>query len=205
MTGDTDVFSVKEWPQAGGKYKVAQKSPTLIAYPNWKFAIPWGYQVEGQSNICAWMKYHLDENRPLTKYDDRGLAEAISTGLFKARDGKQPDDVAVDYLKRVFETAVQHFSKELGGGDIKAGGRLLSVTPAQWWLARPAMWDQQAQLRLQTIVEKAAASAAFCRREDELGFVSDAYAAAYALLSAAAAQDELTVRNWALANLLLRT
>ncbi|KAK1763089.1 actin-like ATPase domain-containing protein [Phialemonium atrogriseum] len=184
---DDEVMAVDKWPTANGALKTAQKNPTLIAYLPGIDSMPWGYQIGAQSNICAWMKYHLDKNYPSTKYDDPGLTEAISTGLFSVERTKTPDEVTIDYLKEVFKFAVRHLTESVGA----LGSALLDVTTIQWWLAKPAIWGNQAQLRLQKIVRTAADHAEFFRPEDEFNFVTEADAAAFTLLRQAAADDDL--------------
>jgi len=198
FTETDEVFHVEEWPDARGSPLTTRspKTPTLIAYPpmtggtrHEKSAQPaWGYEIDSQKSICAWMKYHLDQNSSLTEYDEPNLATAIRDGLFSVAEAKTAEKVSEDYLKEVIACALRHL-KRYSGDD------LLNLTTVQWWLARPAIWGPQAMSRLQGVVEKAAAKAGFCRPRgrDKHHFLTEAEAAAYALLEQAVAYGEIEV------------
>lgn len=194
MTGDVSVLHVDAWPAGHDRVVRAQKNPTLIAYLPKIRPIPWGYQIEAQNNICAWMKYHLDKNSPPTKHDDPRLLEAIRSGLFCIEGQKSPEDVATDYLKEVFKFSIDYLKKLFTKEDYHLNGEeLLRVTPIEWWLVRPAIWSNQAVLRLQNIVQDAVRKADFYRPQDKFKFVTEADAASFTVLYEAAAQDELAV------------
>ncbi|PVH96163.1 actin-like ATPase domain-containing protein [Periconia macrospinosa] len=175
MTGVEKTLSIENWPAYDGSMVNARKTPTHIAYPPGEPHL-WGYQVGTNPDLCAWMKYHLDRDSPQTPYDDPGLKQAMEDGLLSLQGTKDPEQVSTDYLREVLKFTVTELKNKLGPN-------LLKVTSIKWWLAKPAIWGGQAELRLQKIVEDAASGAGFggSRAQDEFNFVSEPEAAAFSL------------------------
>jgi hypothetical protein len=153
----------------------AHKTPTHIAYEAGETSHLWGYQVESHSNLCAWMKYHLDQDSPVTRYDDPRLVEAMKNGLLSIPSTKSPEDVTTDYLSEVFKFTMKRLETAYGKG-------ILNVTTIKWWLAKPAIWGGKAEIRLEQIVEKAAKNFGGAREKDEFNFIMEPEAAACSLL-----------------------
>ncbi|KAM7196357.1 actin-like ATPase domain containing protein [Rhypophila sp. PSN 637] len=192
MEGDSHVSHVDEWPLPNDKTIKAQKNPTLIAYTSTGAGsgTPWGYKIDNEEDIRAWMKYHLDKLSVSTTYDDPNLTQAIQDGIFCSREAtRSPDEIATDYMKEVLKFSVGFLKKKFREVQIPDG--FLDVISVEWWLVRPAIWSSQAVLRLQQIVKKAAKEASFYRPRDTFNFVTEADAASFCLLFEAAAHDEL--------------
>jgi hypothetical protein len=191
MTGVEAPLNIEEWPAFGGSMVNARKTPTHIAYPPGETSYLWGYQVESHENLCAWMKYHLDQDSPVTQYDDPELAEAMKNGFLSIQGSKSPEQVTTDYLREVFKFTVTQLETKLSPG-------ILKVTSIKWWLAKPAIWGGQAEIRLERIVENAAkeANLSGARERDEFNFVTEPEAAAFSLLdNAREFEDKFKVRD----------
>jgi hypothetical protein len=180
MTGVEVPLNIDEWPAFDGLKVNARKTPTHIAYLPGEMSYLWGYQVESHEKLCAWMKYHLDQDSPVTQYDDPELTKAMKSGLFSIQGSKSPEQVTTDYLKEVFKFTVTKLETEFGAG-------ILKVTSIKWWLAKPAIWSYQAEKKLEQIVANAAKEANLggARERDEFNFITEPEAAAFSLLGEA--------------------
>jgi hypothetical protein len=132
------------------------------------------------------MKYHLDGNSLPTEDDDPRLSKAIHDGLFSVRETRSAEKVARDYLKEVISFTLGHLKDRIGDA-------LLSLTAVEWWLARPAVWSPEPMSRLQKVVTRAAKKAEFYRPNDKFHFITEADAAAFALVKEAAAYEDINV------------
>jgi hypothetical protein len=189
MTGSERTLNIDKWPKYNGSLEVAHKTPTHISYFSEESSYLWGYQVKPNTDLCAWMKYHIDSESPETKYDDPELKQAMKDGILSIKESKTPDQITTDYLRGVFNFTMDQLKIKFGN--------LLNVTSINWWLAKPAIWGGQSEIRLQSIVEKAANDVDFggARGRDEFNFVSEPEAAAFSLLGDAKESDyDLRVR-----------
>jgi hypothetical protein len=191
MTEGEEIFPVMEWSTFDGPVMTARKTPTQIAYIAGQDSKAWGYNFKPDMRPCAWMKYHLDKNSHTSQYDDPKLLTHMEEGLFSIPKYKVAEDITVDYLKEVLKYTAAYLADSFSEA-------ILSVTSIKFWLTKPAIWGDEAKVKLLRAVEAAAQNANFwgIRKEDEYGLLSEPEAAAFATL-ADQEEDDIEVHKTA--------
>jgi hypothetical protein len=120
----------------------------------------------------SWTKLLLDQNSPLTRYDDAALEGASRSGILKLPEGKSAVEVVSDYLSDVYQHILTAIAKQITD-------ETLAITPLEFWFTVPAIWSDQAQSAMRT----AARTAGFGGRPgDNIFLISEPEAAAVAAL-----------------------
>ena len=170
-----NIILINSWPGPTRDTETVLKTPSRIAYPVDNPRISkqrWGYQVEPGIIAYSWTKLLLDENTPLTKYDDATLDDSSGAGILKLPKSKTAVDVVSNYLSEVYNYILKTIAKQITE-------EALSVTPLEFWFTVPAIWSDQAQSATRT----AAWRAGFGNRAgDHIFMISEPEAAAIAAL-----------------------
>lgn len=171
----SNIVLISSWPGPTRDADTVSKTPSRIAYSVDNPRVGkrrWGYQVESGMTAYSWTKLLLDENAPLTKYDDTALEDASGTGILRLPDGKTAVEVVSDYLSEVYEHIMKTIAKQISE-------EALSITPLEFWFTVPAIWSDQAQSATRTAAQRAG----FGRRPaDNIFMISEPEAAAIAAL-----------------------
>ncbi|OAX80402.1 hypothetical protein ACJ72_05262 [Emergomyces africanus] len=173
--GLDDITVIDIWPGTSRDTTAVVKAPSRIAYPDDNQRVStkrWGYQVLPGMTAFSWTKLLLDQNAPLSKYDDPGLEKASEIGILRLPEGKRATDVVSDYLSEVYHHILQRIGKQITEDTLRA-------TPLEFWFTVPAIWSDQAQ----NATVNAARQAGFgTRPNDEIFLISEPEAAAIASL-----------------------
>lgn len=133
-----DVEVIKSWPGARNsecdvsKFNsqklilsgTTPKVPTTISYDNGKFL--WGYQTPMFGDIVRGVKLLLD---PTQEID---YTPAVQSKEILAKYGKQPLDVARDYLQLLVNSAKQTLRRRFGNALDSMEIRYILTVPAVW-------------------------------------------------------------------------
>ena len=170
-----DIILINSWPGPTRDTATVLKTPSRIAYSDDNPRIGkqrWGYQVEPGMIAYSWTKLLLDENTPLTKYDDAALDSSSGAGILKLPEGKTAVDVVSDYLSEVYNHILKTIAKQITE-------EALSITPLEFWFTVPAIWSDQAQSATRTAAQRAGFGS---RSRDLIFMISEPEAAAIAAL-----------------------
>ncbi|RHZ47431.1 Hsp70 family protein [Aspergillus thermomutatus] len=171
----SDIVIISSWPGPARDMDTVVKAPSRIAYTADNPSIRtrrWGYQVQPGMTAYSWTKLLLDQNIPLTKYDDATLEDASNSGILKLPEGKTATEVVADYLSEVYQHILKTIAKQITE-------ETLSITPLEFWFTVPAIWSDQAQ----AATRRAAQTAGFGSRPcDNVFMISEPEAAAIAAL-----------------------
>lgn len=174
--GDLDnIILISSWPGPTRDTETVLKTPSRIAYKADNPRVSkqrWGYQVEPGMIAYSWTKLLLDENTPLTKYDDATLDDSSGAGILKLPKGKTAVDVVSNYLSEVYKHILRTIAKQITD-------EALSVTPLEFWFTVPAIWSDQAQSATRTAAQRAGFGS---RIGDHIFMISEPEAAAIAAL-----------------------
>ncbi|EER40936.1 conserved hypothetical protein [Histoplasma capsulatum H143] len=169
--GLDDITVIDIWPGTSRDTTAVVKAPSRIAYPDDNQRVStkrWGYQVLPGMTTFSWTKLLLDQNAPLSKYDDPGLEKASDIGILKLPEGKSATDVVSDYLSEVYHHILQRIGKQITEDTLR-------TTPLEFWFTVPAIWSDQAK----NATVNAARQAGFgTRPNDEIFLISEPEAAA---------------------------
>ncbi|KAL4789394.1 actin-like ATPase domain-containing protein [Aspergillus venezuelensis] len=175
----SDVVLINTWPGPSRDSETVLKSPSRIAYAADNPRVTknrWGYQVEPGMSACSWTKLLLDQNTPLTQYDDSSLETAAQSGILRVPEGKSAVDVAADYLSNVYDHIIKTLEKNITE-------EALQVTPLEFWFTVPAIWSDQAQNSTKAAAERAGfAGGKLGRTNDKVFLVTEPEAAAITAL-----------------------
>ncbi|GFG22579.1 heat shock 70 kDa protein 12A [Aspergillus udagawae] len=170
-----DIVIISSWPGPARDVDTVVKAPSRIAYTADNPSVQtrrWGYQVQPGMTAYSWTKLLLDQDIPLTKYDDSTLEDASSSGILKLPEGKTAVEVVADYLSEVYQHILRTIAKQITE-------ETLSITPLEFWFTVPAIWSDQAQ----SATRRAAQIAGFGSRScDNIFMISEPEAAAIAAL-----------------------
>jgi hypothetical protein len=169
-----DVTVIDRWP---GNSEIVQKVPTRIAYAelNNFNTDKWGCDVEPGMSSCQWFKLLLDDETPLSDFDDPLLRRVLGEGsnsLMAVPEGKTATDVAADYLALLREYIFEVLAKRMGATN-------LDQTPIVWTLTMPATWSLLASQRTREAAVRAGFEA--CGR-DRIDTIDEPEAAGIAAL-----------------------
>ncbi|KAL4806050.1 actin-like ATPase domain-containing protein [Aspergillus unguis] len=174
----SDIVLISTWPGPSRETETVLKAPSRIAYAveNARVAKDrWGYQVEPGMVAYSWTKLLLDQNVPLTQYDDSALETASQAGILRLPEGKSAVDVVADYLSEVYDHIIKTLEKNITE-------EALRVTPLEFWFTVPAIWSDQAQNATKTAAQLAGFGGKVGRREDRVFLISEPEAAAITAL-----------------------
>jgi hypothetical protein len=174
--GLEDITVIEIWPGSSRDSTTVVKAPSRIAYPddNDRQRIKskqWGYQVQPGMTAFSWTKLLLDQNAPLTKYDDPGLEKASEMGILRLPEGKTATDVVSDYLSGVYEHILLRIAKQITEDTLR-------TTPLEFWFTVPAIWSDQAQNATINAARRAGFGSSISRPNDEIFLISEPEAAA---------------------------
>ncbi|BCR91386.1 Hsp70 family protein [Aspergillus chevalieri] len=170
-----NIILINSWPGPTRDAETVLKTPSRIAYQEDNPRVSkqrWGYQVEPGMIAYSWSKLLLDENTPLTKYDDAALDGSSGAGILKLPKGKNAVDVVSNYLSEVYQYILKTIAKQITE-------EALSVTPLEFWFTVPAIWSDQAQSATRTAARRAGFGS---RVGDYIFMISEPEAAAIAAL-----------------------
>ncbi len=173
-----DVEVVTDW--GSGQNDVLEKAPTRIAYqlenPSLSSDV-WGYEASSGLTICQWFKLLLDSGTEISDLDDPLLQRCTGSGLLHIPDGMTAQEVATDFLRKLYERALESLKEEIAA-------TALEKTPMRFVITLPATWSHAAR----QATRKAAQDAGFGSREnDDIVLIDEPEAAAvYAIKSTAA-------------------
>jgi molecular chaperone DnaK (HSP70) len=122
----------------------------------------------------GWMKLLLDARAKRSPYDDPGLEEDITRGEIRLPEyshGKTAEEVTADYLREVHDYAMEKLEKNFGD--------VLRSTTIKFWLTRPAIWSDEAQIKTLAAAKKAGFGG---REGDEIFLITEPEAAAIATM-----------------------
>jgi hypothetical protein len=170
-----DIAIISSWPGPARDMDTVVKAPSRIAYIADNPSVQtrrWGYQVQPGMTAYSWTKLLLDQDIPLTKYDDVTLEDASNSGILKLPEGKTAVEVVADYLSEVYQHILRTIAKQITE-------ETLSITPLEFWFTVPAIWSDQAQ----SATRRAAQIAGFGSRScDNIFMISEPEAAAITAL-----------------------
>jgi hypothetical protein len=175
----SDIVLIKSWPGTRRDVDHALKAPSHIAYPedNQKLGKRrWGFQVEAGHKCYSWTKLLLDQNIPLTKYDDPMLEKASKLGIMQLPEGKDAVDVVADFLMGVYE----HIMHTLEKGLTK---EILDISAIEFWFTMPAIWSDKAQASTREAAQRAGFGQSSSRPGDKIFMITEPEAAAIAALT----------------------
>ncbi|RHZ44338.1 uncharacterized protein CDV56_100181 [Aspergillus thermomutatus] len=155
-----DVKVINSWP--GARNRTTPKVPTTISYENGKFL--WGYQTPMFGEVVRGVKLLLD---PTQEIDYR---PAVQSKDILAKYGKQPLDVARDYLQLLVNSAKETLRRGFGNA--------LDSMEIRYVLTVPAVWTDKAKNMTLTAATDAGISAL------DVTLVSEPEAAALSCLNA---------------------
>jgi molecular chaperone DnaK (HSP70) len=174
----SDIIIIKTWPGPARDTETVFKTPSRIAYPadNRRIGTQrWGFQVEPGMTAYTWTKLLLDQDTPLTKYDDAALEDASGMGILRLPEGKGAVEVVSDFLSEVYKHILKTIAKQITEETLR-------ITPLEFWFTVPAIWSDRAQ----DATRKAARLAGFGntpgRSDDKIFMITEPEAAAIAAL-----------------------
>jgi hypothetical protein len=136
----------------------------------------WGWQVSPDEEAFRWFKLALAHP------EDLGADFQTSAALEDARRTRQarnmcPKQVAADYLRALWDSSLRQAARDLDTSVAQLGQATLHVV-----IGVPASWLPDAQLRLREAVAKAGIPGPRSHPQSTLEFLSEAEAAALAVL-----------------------
>ncbi|PGH03861.1 hypothetical protein GX51_03849 [Blastomyces parvus] len=182
--GLEDITVIDIWPGTSRDTTAVVKAPSRIAYPDDNPRVStkrWGYQVLPGMTAFSWTKLLLDQNVPLSIYDDPGLEKASGIVIFGLPQGKSATDVVSDYLSEVYSHILQRIGKQITEDTLRA-------TPLEFWFTVPAIWSDQAQNATLNAARKAGFGT---RPNDKIFLISEPEAAAITSLKKYATPNEV--------------
>jgi molecular chaperone DnaK (HSP70) len=123
----------------------------------------------------SWTKLLLDENTPLTRYDDATLENASVMGILKLPKDKDAIQVVSDFLSEVYKHILKMIAKQITE-------EALRITPLEFWFTVPAIWSDRAKDATRKAAEIAGFGNSHDRREDTIFMITEPEAAAIAAL-----------------------
>lgn len=173
-----DIIIIKTWPGPTRDSHTVFKAPSRIAYPTDNRRLGnqrWGFEVEPSMVAYSWTKLLLDENTPLTKYDDTALENASGMGILRLPANKTAVDVVSDYLSEVYKHIHRTIAKQITEETLR-------ITPLEFWFTVPAIWSDQAQDATRKAAQRAGFGRSVERPNDEIFMITEPEAAAVAAL-----------------------
>ncbi|KAK6347334.1 hypothetical protein TWF696_007403 [Orbilia brochopaga] len=173
----SEIIDYTEWPANTdtGHTQTGLKTPSRIAYAedNNLTKNRWGYEVSSSLKHYSWMKLHLDNNAAPTEFDDPDLSQEIRDGIVSLGGNRSAEDITSDYLKELYNRLIwaleQKYSKPL-----------LQVTRIKFWLTKPAIWSDEAEVKTLEAAKKAGFGT---RAGDEICLILEPEAAAMATIT----------------------
>lgn len=169
-----DVHVIRNWP--GADY--AWKTPSRIAYgtENGTRQDTWGYSVKPSAKAYTWMKLLLQPEQA-SKHDDPSLHTSEGGGVLRTPPGKSAVDVCADYLGNIAVFAHDVLKQT-------CSPETLAVTPLEFWVTVPAVWNDKAKADTLRAAEKASRKAKVFRDTTVSTFlIPEPQAAAVAAIS----------------------
>lgn len=123
----------------------------------------------------SWTKLLLDNNTPLTKYDDTTLEDASQMGIMNLPEGKDAVEVVSDFLSEIYKHIKMDISKRITD-------ETLQITPLEFWFTVPAIWSDQAQDATRRAACLAGFGQSLSRPNDKIFLITEPEAAALASL-----------------------
>ncbi|EEP75420.1 conserved hypothetical protein [Uncinocarpus reesii 1704] len=173
--GTTFTVIIDKWPGPNKISDTIGKTPSRIAYPFDNRSIgkvKWGFEIQPGLTAYSWTKLLLDEDTPLTKYDDHALEKASELGLLKLPGDKSAVDVASDFLSEVYSHILKIIEKQISA-------QTLAITPLEFWFTVPAIWSDKAKAATSTAARRAGFGT---RLGDAIFMIAEPEAAAVAAL-----------------------
>ncbi len=153
-----------------------EKLPSRIAYAEDNPGLEKdtiGYEVKADMKSYTWMKLLLPGNAENDNTRVARLAENARHGMLELPCGKTAQDVVTDFLKCLYERAMENLNEE-------TPGKMLAARPIEFWLTTPALWDD----RTNNLARNCALKAGFGARPiDEVYIMSEPEAALLCNLS----------------------
>ncbi|KAJ4993517.1 Hsp70 family chaperone [Stagonosporopsis vannaccii] len=161
--GKKTIQIINDWPNPKSDVATSDKVPSTLSYQNRK-PHHWGYSVTNKEISLSWFKLLLDPKNKIGRDSDRVLATIKQLEAL----GKRPEDVAVDYLRLIWQYTKDDIRKHRGDDwtDFHTVRAVLTV---------PAIWSPGAQDKTLKIARKAGLP-------DNISLVSEPEAAALAVL-----------------------
>lgn len=162
--GKKTIRTVNDWPNSGAStVTTSEKVASKISYQNCK-PNHWGFTVKSNEQSLSWFKLLLDPKNKVI----RGSDKVVDTLRQLEALNKAPEDVAADYLSKIWQYTKDDIRKHRGDdwADIYTVRAVLTV---------PAIWSDSAKDRTLRIAHKAGLP-------DSVSLVSEPEAAALAVL-----------------------
>lgn len=161
--GNKNIRIVNDWPNPVSTVANSDKVASKISYQNWK-PKNWGFSVELREQSLSWFKLLLDPKNKI----GRGSDKVVDTLRQLEALNKAPEDVAADYLSKIWQYTKDDISRVRGEdwSDIYTVRAVLTV---------PAIWSDSAKDRTLRIAKAAGLP-------DNVSLVSEPEAAALAVL-----------------------
>jgi molecular chaperone DnaK (HSP70) len=162
--GNKKVNLITDWPMTNVATSNSDKVPTRISYKNGKVH-NWGNSVKSSEECFRWFKLLLDPKA--NKLANQAQAAKTSHNLL-GKLNKKADDIAVDYLRLVWQYTKDDIAR-------KQGDNWESIYKLRVVLTVPAIWSAAAKNRTLAIAKGAGLP-------DDISLVSEPEAAALAVL-----------------------
>ncbi|KAG9206733.1 hypothetical protein G6514_000018 [Epicoccum nigrum] len=161
--GNKTIRVVNDWPNPVSTVATSDKVPSKLSFQNWKTK-NWGYKVDFKEQSLSWFKLLLDPKNKVGQESDK----VLETVKQLAALNKEPEDVAADYLRLIWEYTKEDIRKVRGDdwADIYTTRAVLTV---------PAIWSPSAKDKTMKIARKAGLP-------ENVSLVSEPEAAALAVL-----------------------
>ncbi|KAK6329778.1 hypothetical protein TWF730_006077 [Orbilia blumenaviensis] len=173
----SEIRDYTEWPSntVTGHTQTGLKTPSRIAYAedNKISKNRWGYEVGAGLKQYSWMKLHLDKEADPTDFDDPDLSEEITKGIIALGESRSAEDITSDYLKELYVHLMGVLEK-------KYTKPVLQVTSIKFWLTKPAIWSDKAEVKTLRAAKKAGFGS---RPGDEICLILEPEAAALATIT----------------------
>jgi len=139
--------------------------------------ITWGYGVPMRNEDLRWFKLLLLDDEDLEKYlSDAPLAQLTKLRRAIQDSGKEVLDIITDYLRLLWEHALQGVASSMGKGTVEKVPFTVVVTV-------PAMWKGYVRSRMRTAVKNAGILDERAAGPTLFNFISEPEAAALATLT----------------------
>ncbi|KAF3922564.1 hypothetical protein ABW21_db0208467 [Orbilia brochopaga] len=176
----SQIIDFTEWPANTdtGHTQTGLKTPSRIAYAedNNLTKNRWGYEVSSKLKHYSWMKLHLDNDAPQTEFDDPDLSQEIRDGVVALGGNRSAEEITSDYLKELY-------SRLMWALEQKFSKRILQVTKIKFWLTKPAIWSDEAEVKTLEAAKKAGFGGQRGDIQDEISLILEPEAAAMATIT----------------------
>lgn len=119
---------INDWPNPVSTVATSDKLPTKLSYQKGE-PYHWGYTVDFKEQFLSWFKLLLDPKNKVGRDSENVLTTIKLLGAL----GKTPEDIAVEYLKLIWQYTKDDIQKVRGDdwADIYTVRAVLTV-PAIW-------------------------------------------------------------------------